>query len=350
VTAISPTLGPDAGGTKVTITGTNFAAGATVTIGGVAATGIQVVSATSITATTGAGAGATADVIVTVAGQSGRLTGGYTYQAAVDALLTFTIYNHTAGPMGTFTRTARSGTDVTLQIANLGAQPAINVSGVDPQRIVIREAAQGGRIGTFVAFWNQGAVTIKAPYTDRASYDVFLMKSGGGINYVKIDNNTNPVISGAGSLFFPRSFTAFIQNFDLVGSEATVDELLRQFNAAINPSGMSYGSVNRNSTGTLRIGFATTYPSGIPAPGGAHEYSSSPTIWINSVVCASVGRNVLGVLVEELFEELTKTNDIDGTEVGGNPGSSTVRVNDNALSEAGRAYLAYVYVKDPKGW
>ncbi len=59
---------------------------------------------------------------------------------------------------------------------------------------------------------------------------------------------------------------------------------------------------------------------------------------------------ITGVLVEELFEELTKTNDIDGTEVGGSPGSSTVRVNDNALSEAGRAYFAQIYVKDPKGW
>jgi hypothetical protein len=32
---------------------------------------------------------------------------------------------------------------VTLQIANLGAQRAVDVSGVDPQRIVVREAAQG---------------------------------------------------------------------------------------------------------------------------------------------------------------------------------------------------------------
>ncbi|HEY33294.1 MAG TPA: hypothetical protein G4O10_09370, partial [Dehalococcoidia bacterium] len=39
VTSISPTSGPAAGGTSVTITGTNFVNGATVTIGGASATG-----------------------------------------------------------------------------------------------------------------------------------------------------------------------------------------------------------------------------------------------------------------------------------------------------------------------
>ncbi|MGH9195526.1 MAG: phospholipase D-like domain-containing protein, partial [Acidimicrobiia bacterium] len=52
VTNVSPSSGPTAGGTNVTITGTNFVAPATVTFGGTAATSVVVVSATSITATT----------------------------------------------------------------------------------------------------------------------------------------------------------------------------------------------------------------------------------------------------------------------------------------------------------
>ncbi len=51
VSAISPSSGPAAGGTVVTVTGTNFASGATVAFGGVAATGVTVASATSLTAT-----------------------------------------------------------------------------------------------------------------------------------------------------------------------------------------------------------------------------------------------------------------------------------------------------------
>ena len=53
------------GGTAVTITGTNFAAGATVTFGGTAATSVVVVSGTQITATTPAGSAGAVTVTVT---------------------------------------------------------------------------------------------------------------------------------------------------------------------------------------------------------------------------------------------------------------------------------------------
>ena len=82
VTSVSPNNGPAAGGTAVTITGTNFAAGATVTFGGNAATNVVVTNSTTITATTPAGSGA-ATVTVTVNGQSGSLANGFTYNAAV---------------------------------------------------------------------------------------------------------------------------------------------------------------------------------------------------------------------------------------------------------------------------
>ncbi len=54
VNDVSPGLGLAAGGTLVTITGDNFFAGATVSIAGVACTGVNVSSATQLTCTTGA--------------------------------------------------------------------------------------------------------------------------------------------------------------------------------------------------------------------------------------------------------------------------------------------------------
>lgn len=81
VWSITPASGSAAGGTAVRITGLNFGAGAFVTIGGVAATNILVESASSITATTGAHAAGTADVVVTVSGRSGSLPAAFTYQA-----------------------------------------------------------------------------------------------------------------------------------------------------------------------------------------------------------------------------------------------------------------------------
>lgn len=81
VSSIAPASGSAAGGTVVRIAGANFAAGASVTIGGVAATNIVVESATSITGTTGAHAAGAADVVVTVSGRSGSLPGAFTFQA-----------------------------------------------------------------------------------------------------------------------------------------------------------------------------------------------------------------------------------------------------------------------------
>ncbi|MBK9087653.1 MAG: IPT/TIG domain-containing protein [Holophagales bacterium] len=82
IALVSPTSGPTAGGTPVTITGSSFVSGATVSIGGVAATSVVVASATSITAVTGAHAEGPVDVVVTNSGGTpGTLPAGYTYVA-----------------------------------------------------------------------------------------------------------------------------------------------------------------------------------------------------------------------------------------------------------------------------
>ncbi len=81
VFSITPARGPAAGGTSVRIGGSNFSPGATVTIGGVAATDVVVESAASITARTAAHAPGAGDVVVFVGGQSAVLSGGFTYEA-----------------------------------------------------------------------------------------------------------------------------------------------------------------------------------------------------------------------------------------------------------------------------
>ena len=80
VTQIAPSVGPLAGGTAVTITGTNFVSGATVSIGGTAATGVTFVNSTTLTAVTPAHASTSANVVVTNSdGQPGTLSAGFTY-------------------------------------------------------------------------------------------------------------------------------------------------------------------------------------------------------------------------------------------------------------------------------
>jgi hypothetical protein len=81
ITAVSPASGPTTGGTTITLTGTNFAAGATITVGGAAATGVTVTSSTSLQAVTPAGAAGQAAVAVNVAGQVATLAGAFTFVA-----------------------------------------------------------------------------------------------------------------------------------------------------------------------------------------------------------------------------------------------------------------------------
>ena len=65
ITSIDPTSGPTAGGTSVTITGTNFVDGATVTFGGLAAIPVTFVDSTTLIATTAAHVAEVVDVVVT---------------------------------------------------------------------------------------------------------------------------------------------------------------------------------------------------------------------------------------------------------------------------------------------
>src|SRR5262249_51195678 len=82
VSSVSPNSGSVGGGTAVTITGTNFATGATVTFGSTSATNVVVVNSTTITATTPAGsAGAVTVTVTNSGGQSGSLASGFTYVA-----------------------------------------------------------------------------------------------------------------------------------------------------------------------------------------------------------------------------------------------------------------------------
>jgi plastocyanin len=79
-TGVAPATGASAGGTNVTITGTDFQPNATVTIGGTAATNVNVVNANTITATTPAHTAGTFDIVVTNPDSTaGTLSPGFTF-------------------------------------------------------------------------------------------------------------------------------------------------------------------------------------------------------------------------------------------------------------------------------
>jgi len=80
ITIVTPNSGPTVGGTAVTISGSNFKSGATVTFGGAAASNVVVVSANQITCSTPAHIPETVDVRVTNPDmQYGLLLNGFTF-------------------------------------------------------------------------------------------------------------------------------------------------------------------------------------------------------------------------------------------------------------------------------
>ncbi|MEP6801611.1 MAG: IPT/TIG domain-containing protein [Acidobacteriota bacterium] len=142
ISSLTPTFGPLAGGTRITILGANFQTGASVTLGTAAATSIDVVSGTTVTATTPASA-TTQTVGITVTNpdtRSATLPGAFTYNAGAGfyALTPCRVVDtrNSTGPLGGPALTA--GADRTFVFAGACGIPstarsvAIHVTVIQP--------------------------------------------------------------------------------------------------------------------------------------------------------------------------------------------------------------------------
>jgi hypothetical protein len=87
LTALSPASGPAGGGTTVTLTGSGFVTGTTVTFGGAPASGVTIISSTSMTAMTPARPAGAVNVVVSNPNGTATLAGGFTYLAPGTTLL-----------------------------------------------------------------------------------------------------------------------------------------------------------------------------------------------------------------------------------------------------------------------
>ena len=165
---VTPATGPTVGGTVVTITGSDFAPGAAVRVGGTPAT-VTAVNETWITVTTPPGAVGSVAVVVT------NPDGGTTTRASAFTYLT------TAGPISEPVVTSVSpttgpttgGTSVTLggddfragAIVRFGAV-AGTVTAVTTSAITVRTpAASAGPVSVTVQNTDGGAVTLGAAFT-----------------------------------------------------------------------------------------------------------------------------------------------------------------------------------------
>jgi hypothetical protein len=79
ISTVSPATGAAAGGTTITIVGTGFTTGTTVTVGGNAATSVVVKNDKKVTCVTAAHTAGATNVVVTTAAGSATKTNGFTF-------------------------------------------------------------------------------------------------------------------------------------------------------------------------------------------------------------------------------------------------------------------------------
>ena len=175
ITSLSPNSGPTAGGNTVTITGTQFAAGATVKFGSVAGTSVTVVSSTKITVKAPAQPAGTHNVIVTTAGGPSALTSAdlYTYIAQP----TITSLSPSNGPTA-------GGNTVTITGTQFAPGATVKFGSV---------------AGTSVTVVSSTQITVKAPAQAAGGHNVIVTTAGGSSAISSADVYTylgNPTITG----------------------------------------------------------------------------------------------------------------------------------------------------------
>ena len=135
ITAVTPTAGSTLGGTDITITGTNFAAGATVHLGTTPATHVVVLNATTILATTppSAAVGAVA-VSVTSHVTTVALPAAFTYSYAPPVVSSVT---PSTGPTTGGTQLTVDGANFVGVSVQLGSKTPTSITVQSPSRMLI---------------------------------------------------------------------------------------------------------------------------------------------------------------------------------------------------------------------
>ncbi len=162
VTQVAPPAGPLAGGTSITITGTNLTGATTVSFGSTAATNFTINGATGITATAPAESAGTVNITVTTPGGTSATSNAdqYTYAATP----TVTQLAPSSGPTSGGTSVTVTGTNLTgatavsfgsTSAASFTVNSATSITAVDPAQgagtIDVTVTTPGGTSGTSAA-------------------------------------------------------------------------------------------------------------------------------------------------------------------------------------------------------
>jgi len=336
VSSVSPNTGPVGGGTVVTITGTNFASGATVKFGTQAATSVTFQSATQILATTPAGVAGAVTVTVTAGGQSGSLASGFTYVATP-----------TVSGVSPSSGTTSGGTGVTITGTNFVAGATVKFGTVTATNVTVTNSTTitattpaGSAGAVTVTVTNPGALT--GSLTNGFTYVVIPTVSGVSPNTGPVGGGTAVTITGTN---FASGATVMFGTQAAAGVTVTNSTTI----TATTPAG-SVGAVTVTVTvagqsGSLASGFtyvATPTVSGVSPSSGSTSGGTGVTITGTNFVA---GATVKFGTATATNVTVTNSTTMTATTPAGSAGAVTVTVTVGGQS--GSLASGFTYVVTP---
>ncbi|HEV2083091.1 MAG TPA: IPT/TIG domain-containing protein [Brevundimonas sp.] len=321
ITGVSPATGPQSGGTNVTLTGSNLTGTTAVTVGGVAATNVTVVSDTQVTFTTAAAptAGA-ASISATNSVGTGTLTSAFAYIAPPVITTISPAVTSTAGG-GTITL---NGSGLGSSTVTVDGAPVGTVQNTGSLRSFTAPAHAAGTVNVIVTTGG-GSATAQLTYVNRPTANAQTVAvpygTATGITVTGSDPNTPPqpltysianppsngVLSGAGPNYTytplagrsgADSFTFVASNGGATSSPATVTLNVGAPTITLTPTtvpdataGIAYSQTLTASGGAAPYAYAVTAGalpaglslstggvlSGTPTAGGAFTFSVTAT-------------------------------------------------------------------------
>lgn len=255
VTGASPRGGPIAGGTTITLTGTNFLSATAVTVGGTACTSFTAVSSTSLTCVTPAGSAGPVNVVVTNPTSTGTLANGFTYEGTPTVTSVSPAYGAAAG-----------GTSVAINGTGL-----LSVTGI----------TFGGSACTAITPVSTTTATCTTPAHAPGAVDVIATNPTGSNTLVGgFFYEGTPTVTGvspsAGGIAGGTTITITGTSFRTTTGITVGGTACTSF--AVQSSTQATCVTPARSAGTVSV--AVTNPSGTGTLGGSFTYESAPTLTV----------------------------------------------------------------------
>jgi formylglycine-generating enzyme required for sulfatase activity len=301
--AIYPSSGSTGGGTLITLAGMNFTGTLSVTVGGVAATNVTVVNASTVTAVTPAGSLGPTDVTISTPGGVATRTNGFTYVPPPPVI---TMVSPNFGP-------TTGGTLITITGANLASTSGVMLGNFAATDVIVQNANTVTAI-TPASFPGTVAVGVITPSGTAALANAFTYQAPGPV-ITSIAPNTGSTMGGTvvtitgTNLATTTSVRFGSVNASIIGTNATSV-------GVVAPAG-SVGPVTvslTTSSGTTNF------------PNGFTYQSTSPII---SSVAPNVGSRNGGTTITITGVNLTGTQWV---RVGNSFASNVTVVNANTIT------------------